>query len=138
MRTDALSVTGIATGAMAIVSGRFDTGQNRSDSASSLSPRFESTATLPPVFDATYPCLQTYEEKRMKTAVALRHLAFEDLGLLEPWLLARGWRVQYHDVGVDCLSELTLHDIDLLAVLGGPIGAEDDALYPYLADEVGL
>jgi GMP synthase (glutamine-hydrolysing) len=74
----------------------------------------------------------------VRTAVALRHLAFEDLGLIEPWLEARSWRVQYHDVGVDALSALNLADIDLLVVLGGPIGAEDDALYPYLADEVEL
>jgi GMP synthase (glutamine-hydrolysing) len=74
----------------------------------------------------------------VKTAVALRHLAFEDLGLIEPWLGARSWRVRYHDVGVDALSALNLADVDLLVVLGGPIGAEDDELYPYLTDEVGL
>ena len=37
----------------------------------------------------------------MKTVLALRHLAFEDLGLLDPWLRQRGWRVEYRDVGVD-------------------------------------
>jgi GMP synthase (glutamine-hydrolysing) len=76
----------------------------------------------------------------VRTTVALRHLAFEDLGLIEPWLEARSWRIKYHDVGVDApsLSALNLPDIDLLVVLGGPIGAEDDALYPYLADEVEL
>ncbi|MFG6416992.1 glutamine amidotransferase [Roseateles sp. DC23W] len=74
----------------------------------------------------------------MKTAVALRHLAFEDLGLIEPWLKRRGWVVHYLDVGVDELWRLDLSQVDLLVVLGGPIGAEDDALYPYLADEVRL
>lgn len=74
----------------------------------------------------------------MKTAVALRHLAFEDLGLIEPWLLRRGWRVHYRDVGVDDLSTIDLAHVDLLVVLGGPIGAEDDALYPYLPEEVDL
>lgn len=74
----------------------------------------------------------------MKTVLALRHLAFEDLGLLDPWLRQRGWRVEYRDVGVDALSGLDLASVDLLVVLGGPIGAEDDALYPYLGDEVSL
>jgi GMP synthase (glutamine-hydrolysing) len=72
----------------------------------------------------------------MKTALALRHLAFEDLGLIEPWLKRRGWRVHYHDVGVDELCKIDLDQADLLVVLGGPIGAEDDHLYPYLTEEV--
>jgi GMP synthase (glutamine-hydrolysing) len=71
-----------------------------------------------------------------KTLVALRHLAFEDLGLIEPFLTQRGWRVRYCDVGVDELSEADICNADLLVVLGGPIGAEDDALYTFLADEV--
>lgn len=37
----------------------------------------------------------------MKTCVALRHLAFEDLGLLETLLKAKDWRVHYYDLGVD-------------------------------------
>jgi GMP synthase (glutamine-hydrolysing) len=73
-----------------------------------------------------------------KTVVALRHLAFEDLGLIESFLVQRGWRVRYYDVGVDDLSAKDIRDADLLVVLGGPIGAEDDALYPFLADEVQL
>jgi GMP synthase (glutamine-hydrolysing) len=74
----------------------------------------------------------------MRTAIALRHLAFEDLGLIEPWLRERGWRIHYHDVGVDALGMLDLAPVDLLVVLGGPIAAEDDARYPYLTEEVRL
>jgi GMP synthase (glutamine-hydrolysing) len=73
-----------------------------------------------------------------KTLIALRHLAFEDLGLIEPFLIQRGWRVRYCDVGVDKLSEAEIRNVDLLVVLGGPIGAEDDASYPFLAGEVHL
>lgn len=74
----------------------------------------------------------------MKKAVALRHLAFEDLGVIEHWLVERGWRVEYRDVGVDTLDQLDLDEIDLLAVLGGPIGAEEDERYPFLPGEVRI
>ena len=71
----------------------------------------------------------------MPTALALRHVAFEDLGLLAPWLTARGWRIQTLDVGIDPLDPAVIDAADLLIVLGGPIGAEDDARYPFLTDE---
>jgi len=74
----------------------------------------------------------------MKTLLALRHLAFEDLGLLAPLLQAEGWAIRYHDIGVDDLQAIDLAQVDLLVVLGGPIGAEDDDRYPFLGDEVRL
>jgi GMP synthase (glutamine-hydrolysing) len=74
----------------------------------------------------------------MKTAVAIRHLAFEDLGLIEPWLKRQGWRIVTYDAGVDELWKIDLPQVDLLVVLGGPIGAHDDALYPFLTEEVDL
>jgi GMP synthase (glutamine-hydrolysing) len=75
-----------------------------------------------------------------RTVLALRHLAFEDLGLLDPLLRERGYtQVEYRDAGVDALDDPALADrADLLVVLGGPIGAEDDALYPFLRDELTL
>jgi len=74
----------------------------------------------------------------MKTAVAIRHLAFEDLGLIEPWLKRRGWRVVIYDAGVDEIWKIDLGQVDLLIVLGGPIGASEDTLYPFLAEEVDV
>lgn len=74
----------------------------------------------------------------MKTLVALRHLAFENLGLLAPLLQAQGWRIHYYDLGVDELWKLDLSQVDLLAVLGGPIGAEEDERYPFLVEEIQL
>ncbi|MEC5399688.1 glutamine amidotransferase [Uliginosibacterium sp. H1] len=71
----------------------------------------------------------------MKTALVLRHLAFEDLGLLAPLLTARGYALRYHDLGVDDLAAVEPLADSLMVVLGGPIGAEDDALYPFLTRE---
>ncbi len=77
----------------------------------------------------------------MKTALALRHVHFEDLGTLEPLLQARGYRVRYLDPAVDALGADAVADAaaaDLLVVLGGPLGACDEALYPFLAAEQRL
>jgi len=73
-----------------------------------------------------------------KTALALRHLSFEDLGLLEPLLSERGFDVRYHEAGIDEFADIQLSAVDLLVVLGGPIGAADEVNYPWLADEVAL
>lgn len=71
-----------------------------------------------------------------KTALAVRHLAFEDLGLLEPVLVERGYQVRYVDAGVDSIDPQALADADLLVVLGGPIGVNDTDEYPMLLDEL--
>jgi GMP synthase (glutamine-hydrolysing) len=73
-----------------------------------------------------------------KTALALRHLAFEDLGLIEPLLRGRGFEVRYHEAGVDDFAAVDVGGVDLLVVLGGPISVEDEARFPWLADEVAL
>lgn len=73
-----------------------------------------------------------------KTAVVLRHLAFEDLGLLEPLLVARGWRIETLEPAIDDLTRPDLAAADLLVVLGGPIGIYDGADYPFLAAELAL
>lgn len=74
----------------------------------------------------------------MKTALALRHLAFEDLGLIEPLLRERGFAVRYLEAGVDDLAAVDLGAVDLLVVLGGPLSVEDEERFPWLVDEVAL
>lgn len=74
----------------------------------------------------------------MKTALAIRHLAFEDLGTLEPLLASRGYAVRYLDATTDDLRALETTSADLLVVLGGPIGAFDDAIYPFIRDELAV
>lgn len=74
----------------------------------------------------------------MKTAIAIRHLHFEDLGTLQPLLEARGYAIHYIDAVQDELTGLDVQRADLLVVLGGPIGAFDEATYPFLTDELAL
>jgi len=74
----------------------------------------------------------------MSRAIAVRHVAFEDLGLLGPLLAARGLAPDYREAGIDDLATLVPGDGDLLIVLGGPIGADEDARYPFLRDALGL
>jgi GMP synthase (glutamine-hydrolysing) len=79
-----------------------------------------------------------HSPENYRTAVAIRHLAFEDLGTLEPVLNRHGYAVRYLDIGPDALDNLDDLRVDLLIVLGGPIGAFDDAHYPFLQKEVEL
>lgn len=72
----------------------------------------------------------------MKTAIAIRHVAFEDLGLLGDTLAGAGYRVEYREAGVDSLASRALRQADLLVVLGGPIGVYEEAAYPFLTDEI--
>jgi len=74
----------------------------------------------------------------MKTAIAVRHVYFEDLGILELLLHERGYKVQYVDAAVDDLASLDPRTPDLLVLLGGPIGAFDDEIYPFLKHELEL
>ncbi len=73
-----------------------------------------------------------------RTVVAIRHLHFEDLGTLAPLLRARGYAIRYIDAAEDDLNTLEGLAPDLLVVLGGPIGAFDEATYPFLIPELTL
>jgi GMP synthase (glutamine-hydrolysing) len=72
----------------------------------------------------------------MPTAIAIRHVAFEDLGSFAAVLERRGWAISYRDAAVDDLADHDAEAADLLVVLGGPIGAYEEALYPFLVDEL--
>jgi GMP synthase (glutamine-hydrolysing) len=68
--------------------------------------------------------------------VAIRHVAFEDLGTLGDVLRARGYDITYVEAGRDDFS--AVGDPDLLVVLGGPIGAYETEAYPFLVEETKL
>jgi GMP synthase (glutamine-hydrolysing) len=74
----------------------------------------------------------------MKSCVVLRHVAFEDLGVLAPILSRRSLRVQYLDLGIDEVERNEVEDSDLLVVLGGPIGVYQEDAYPFLLHELAL
>ncbi len=68
----------------------------------------------------------------MKTAVAIRHVPFEGLGSFAPVLSERGYKVRYLDAATDNLGPIIESPPDLLVVLGGPIGADQQKVYPFL------
>lgn len=66
-------------------------------------------------------------------ATVIRHVPFEDLGAFAPVLEERGFALRWREAGLDAPSD---DGADLLVVLGGPIGAYEEDLYPFLADEI--
>lgn len=74
----------------------------------------------------------------MPSLIAIRHVAFEDLDGFAAPLAARGYSIAYRDAPVEDLGVPELLAADLVVVLGGPIGAYEDALYPFLAAELRL
>lgn len=68
--------------------------------------------------------------------LALRHVHFEDLGAFMVPLEEAGYAICYSDAGMD--DPVDVGAFDLLAVLGGPIGAYEEPLYPFLEGELAL
>ena len=73
-----------------------------------------------------------------KTAIAIRHVHFEDLGAFDRVLRRHGYAVGYCDAGIDDIGNVDPLAPDLLIVLGGPIGAHEESLYPFLGPELAL
>jgi GMP synthase (glutamine-hydrolysing) len=73
-----------------------------------------------------------------RTALAIRHVHFEDLGVFEGVLHGAGYGVRYHDVCVHPLADLDPLGPDLLVVLGGPIGVYEIEAYPFIEEELRL
>ncbi|MBM3543188.1 MAG: glutamine amidotransferase [Alphaproteobacteria bacterium] len=70
----------------------------------------------------------------MRNAVAIRHVSFEDAGIMADVLAERGITLSYLEAGLDDLSPAK--NADLLLVLGGPIGIYEIERYPFLKDEL--
>lgn len=74
----------------------------------------------------------------MKNILAIRHVAFEHLGTLEPFFNRMGFNLHYIEAGITNLATVEVSAPDLLVVLGGPIGAYETDKYPWLQDELHL
>ncbi|MBD9472088.1 MULTISPECIES: glutamine amidotransferase [Achromobacter] len=70
------------------------------------------------------------------SALAIRHVPFEDLGILAPVLADRGYSVRYLEAGVDAIDSATVANADLVVILGGPIGVYETGRYPFLEPEL--
>jgi GMP synthase (glutamine-hydrolysing) len=73
-----------------------------------------------------------------RTAVAIRHVEFEDLGLLAPLLAHHGFATTYLDAPDNGGDWRSARDADLLVVLGGPISVADTNAYRFLRLELEL
>lgn len=74
----------------------------------------------------------------MKTCVAIRHVAFEDLDLFGEVLQEQGFSVRYVDAPLDDIAAIDALAPDLLVILGGPIGVYDAGMFPFLDHEFAL
>jgi len=72
----------------------------------------------------------------MKNLLAVRHVPFEDLGSLALPLAQAGYSIRYVDAPTADFVALGKEPWDLLVVLGGPIGVNDGADYPFVVPEL--
>lgn len=73
----------------------------------------------------------------MKTAVVIKHVAFEDLGSWES-LLNKHYQIKYIDAVDVVRNQLKNEEIDLLVILGGPISVYQEEEYPFITTIVDL
>ncbi|MBT3361204.1 MAG: glutamine amidotransferase [Rhodospirillales bacterium] len=74
----------------------------------------------------------------MKTALAIRHVPFEDLGILGGVLEGRGFSISYVEAPSADFSAVDALSPEIVVVLGGPIGVYEEQAYPFLTQEIAL
>jgi len=65
------------------------------------------------------------------------HEPFEAPGYIEQWVIEKGFPLMYTKI-YDHNSLPDLDSFDFLVIMGGPMGAYDDALYPWMTQEKNL
>ena len=73
-----------------------------------------------------------------RTALVIRHIHFEHLGILQEQLQALDFDIHYVEAPLADFSAVNAVSPDLLVVLGAPIGAFDESIYPFLQEELKL
>ena len=71
-----------------------------------------------------------------KLAYIVRHINFENAGILESVLVERGFELTYIEAPLANFEHYDAKKADLVIVCGAPIGAYDEKLYPFLTDEI--
>lgn len=78
--------------------------------------------------------IEQQAELRTLHVQVLQHVAFEDLGSIQPWLEARQAQVEY--VRFFAGERLDpARRFDLVIVLGGPMSVHDEQVHPWLVEE---
>lgn len=72
----------------------------------------------------------------MPQALVIRHVHFEDLGAFASSLTEAGYGIRYLEAGLEEIDPHQVAEADLLVVLGGPIGAYQEEIYPFLGPEL--
>jgi GMP synthase (glutamine-hydrolysing) len=70
--------------------------------------------------------------------VVIQHVLFENLGTFAEVLEKKGAALKYYQAGLGLPEAEEFVGADLAVVLGGPIGANDEELYPFVANELAL
>lgn len=71
-----------------------------------------------------------------KTALALRHVHFEDLGHFRRPLEYARYEIAYSDLTDDDFCRTDPLEPDLMVILGGPVGVYETDAYPFLEREI--
>jgi GMP synthase (glutamine-hydrolysing) len=74
----------------------------------------------------------------MRTAFAITHVAFEDLGSLGIELTHAGFNIEVIDACTTNLRVIDALGSDLMVVLGGPVGVYERDAYPFIEVEIEL
>ncbi len=74
----------------------------------------------------------------MKTAVAIRHVEMEGLGVLDAVFEHWDFAFCYAEAGHEDLGDAVSPDPDLLVILGGSMGVYEADKYPYLNEELSI
>ncbi len=77
-------------------------------------------------------------DAKLPTALAITHVAFENLGSLGPELERAGYKTKYTDACSCDLAAIDPFQADILVVLGGPIGVYEQDTYPFLSVEIDM